>query len=104
MRAQLALEYPREATSVWRDTWDASVGHSSWISGDICYHEVCAILDGTGLQLWDPTEGNWMEQKSGGSQVYGRLLALRLFSDDAIPGATFMGRRIGLGEWVFFDR
>ena len=83
-QVQLALEYPSEAISVWQETWQASLGHSDWISSSVCYHEACALPTKNEVDLWDPTEGRWMTKIGGVPQRYGQLLAIRIV-DDSMP-------------------
>jgi hypothetical protein len=43
---------------VWRD----EAGYFNWLAADKFYHEAVAVsLDGTAIQIWDPTTGWWVQ-------------------------------------------
>lgn len=99
---QLALQYPKEAIEVWRETWVSSVGDAAWISKNICYHEACALPDKGEIAIWDPTEGRWLPPLTGVPQRYGHLVAMRIFDNEAGEPLKFSGQTLEHEKWTVF--
>jgi hypothetical protein len=99
---QLALLYPKEAIEVWRVTWRSSLGHASWISENMCYHEACALLGNDEVEIWDPTEGRWLMPLSAMPQRYGELIAIRIFGHDSNKPLRFARQTLATDRWTLF--
>jgi hypothetical protein len=97
--AQLVLGVPKGTTSHWAARWEAAGCRTDWIVGDLAYHEACAVLEGTGVRVWDPSRGAWLDP-GGTGQV--RVVAVRIApaGRSPVPGGLRWGTvRIGPGAW-----
>lgn len=99
---QLALQYPKEAIEVWRETWRTSLGHAAWISENVCYHEACALPGKDEVEIWDPTEGRRLAPLTTIPQRYGQLIAMRIFGNESAQPLRFARRTLEQGKWTLF--
>lgn len=81
---QLVLRYPRSVVAGWRAMWMEEAVPSTWLDGDLCYHEATALVRQDRLEIWDPTENRWLEPESADRSSFGALVALRLPPDRAL--------------------
>jgi hypothetical protein len=95
--AQFMQQFSEDATRHWADKWRKEEIATSWIDGDLIYHEGCAIaLDQDKIKLWDASAGWWITpQQSGG---YGSLLSVRVFARE-LESFRWGGRRIAANTW-----
>lgn len=89
---QLALRYPQYAIEQWIRLWERSGQSAAWISDQTCYHEVCGVLDGSRLSLWDPTESRWLDPPISADEGFGAVAALRVVWLGAGPTVVVWGR------------
>lgn len=76
-RAQFVLEFSRDAAAQWRRRWESEKAHSGWLSGQLAYHEGCAIGDGGDeIKLWDPSSEWWVDPRV--TSGYGSFRAVRV--------------------------
>ena len=99
--AQLILRYPIHATEQWSRMWEREDLDSSWIVDNLCYHEACAVLDGSRLTMWDPTESRWLEPPGSPKEGFAAVVAVRIFKQPGLQGTVFdwEGVPVTCGIW-----
>ena len=98
--AQFVQLYSENSTRHWQQKWGEADCSCHWIQDDLIYHEGCAVeVRGEEVKLWDASAGWWVNPRQAGG--YGGLVALRLHSPEASPGATVKWgeHRIALNRW-----
>jgi len=75
---QLALRYPEHAAEQWSRMWERHGLNPSWITGEFCYHEVCGVVEGEELLLWDPTESRWLDPPVFPNEAFASVMALNV--------------------------
>jgi len=104
---QLALRYPLYAAEQWTRMWEREGLRPDWISGDLVYHEVCGVIEGQNLKLWDPTENRWLEPSLYSNPSFASVVSIKVASSRLQAQAVFYWSgihvRAGVWESVFFD-
>lgn len=99
-RVQMVQRFSEMSTSQWFSSWN--IGEPlPWTSGDLIYHEGCAIDVGDGeIKVWDASAGWWIDPKA--KDGYGSLLALRIsqFGLDPATSFTWGTRTVPAFEWI----
>jgi hypothetical protein len=95
---QSVHRFPVHNIRHWVSTWEQAGVACEWVSGDLVYHETCAIRLQGQIRIWDPTDNCWMADSSYG---YGSVVALRIVADDA--SVVWEGRELATNEWVSSD-
>lgn len=104
---QLALRYPKHAAEQWSCMWEREGMNSAWIHGDFCYHEACGVIEGGTLQVWDPTENNWLAPPSSPDNTFASVVAIKTPEPSGGEQAfrSWGGLRLRSGVWqrLMFD-
>lgn len=95
---QLAIRYPYHTAEQWSRMWEREGLSASWITDGICYHEVCGVIEGEYLLLWDPTENRWLDPPFSSTETVAAVAALKV----ARLGAGVPARINWGGTWVHF--
>lgn len=98
-RAQLVQEYSRNAAEQWLLRWEERDAITTWMEGELIYHEGCAVVDDENLlRLWDPSAGWWVDPDT--TSGYGSLRALRIAGPVGPAELKWGGHLIASNEWT----
>ena len=99
-RVQLVQEYSNGATEQWQLKWEDRDAITTWMDGELIYHEGCAVVGSDGIaKIWDPSAGWWIDPNT--TSGYGSLRALRI-----IAGAErfeWGGHVVPANEWTLIE-
>ena len=102
-RAQMVQEYSESSAEQWQLTWQDRDAITTWLDGELIYHEGCAVVTGVGeTKLWDPSAGWWMDPRT--TAGYGSLRALRIFAAAAAGPFEWDTHVIPVNEWTVIER
>jgi len=102
-RAQFVQEYSQGAAEQWQLKWEDRDAITTWIEGDLIYHEGCAVATGEGTtQLWDPSAGWWIDPCT--TSGYGSLRALRIHAPANAESLVWGTHIIPANEWSVIER
>jgi hypothetical protein len=97
--AQLVQRYQAHDAPHWHSRWTKGGANPEWASEGLVYHEVCGVLDGDRLQVWNPTASAWMAPD--GVEGYASVVAIRAGGAVTSGRSVLWGsRRLELGEWT----
>lgn len=98
-RAQMVQEFTESAAAQWQLQWEDRDAITTWMDGDLIYHEGCTIVGPDGeTKLWDPSAGWWIDARS--TTGYGSLRALRIVTMDGTERFDWGGRIVPANEWT----
>ena len=101
-RAQMIQEYSECAASQWQLQWDDRDAITTWMDGELIYHEGCAVVTRRGeTKLWDPSAGWWVDPKT--TSGYGSLRALRVAAASAAGPFTWGTHTVPTNEWTVIE-
>jgi len=98
---QLVRRHSPQHVATWRERWIRAGCSADWASGDLTYHEGCAILTSGQLAIWDPTANAWLDPDARTGD--GQLLAFRVGSGGCaaqLHAAGWGPFHVPLGCWV----
>jgi hypothetical protein len=109
LSCQLLAEYTEESVEHWQHSWESAGLSATWAAGRHCYHEVCALLTGTAVRLWDSTDNTWLPARCPStSPTYGQIAAVRITAEPSLckNGDILQWGDISLtvGEWTMLPR
>lgn len=100
-RVQLALHYPSHVVEQWSRMWQREALSANWIVGELCYHEVCGVVEGVDVLLWDPTENRWLDPPLSPNDAFASVAALKVA--EGVAGDRTLhwgGIPISCGQWL----
>lgn len=102
---QLLEHFDPSAVEQWRAAWAPLQSANLWTWESIAYHEAAGILDRKRFDIWDPTDGHFVETSP--TQGYSSILAVRFNNPSPATrqierGAPFRwnGHPVELNRWV----
>ena len=104
LSCQIVEKFNRDNVSHWRRAWEKAGVPANWTSDIYAYHEICAILEGNSVSLWDPTDNKWVVNMDEG---YGSLQALRITPDENLRTPEALrcnGQEVLVGNWTIVRR
>lgn len=100
-RAQMIQEYSECAAGQWQLQWEDRDAITTWMDGELIYHEGCAIETVAGeIKLWDPSAGWWVDPKT--TAGYGSLRALRVIVAGT-ESFNWGDHAIAPNEWIVIE-
>lgn len=98
--AQLVQQYLPQSTEHWAHAWNDKEISPEWISGDVIYHEGCAVrLPDNSLKIWDASAAWWLNPDQ--TEGYGSLAAVRIRMPETFAGKLYQygSRRLEPNRW-----
>ena len=97
-RLQLIQEYSVAAAAQWHAVWSSEEAVTDWISGNLIYHEGCAVqLENGSLKLWDSSAGWWIDPNT--TSGYGGVRAVRVTCPSQISSLAWAGHAVTPNVW-----
>ena len=93
---QVVQTFTGQDCTHWLKRWEAKAPDARWLGEGIAYHEVCGIVCGERLQLFDPTHGTCIEP--GFSTGYGAVIAVRHHAQATLQWGEL---RLPGSRWVY---
>lgn len=96
---QLWETFPVDTIAEWSQRWRLAEADASWCGGDEAYHEAVGILDGVGLEIYDPLDCV-LRTPDG---AYGGIRRVRVAPTEELPSGTklnWTGIDVTVGDWT----
>lgn len=96
---QIIRKYDRRTIEQWRAAWGREGCLADWAVGEYAYHEVCAIVRGRRLEVWDPSCNERVSAND--NPGYGSAVALRVRgAEDRSESFMWGSQVVPLNRWV----